>query len=314
MAVKKWVKRAGNVLMLLALVLIVRRLAGMDIDYAILLRRDNLFLLAVLVLLYGINVVATSLSWYIVVQIVTGKRLPFLPVQYIFCRAGLLKYLPGNVFQYVGRNELAVQYELPHKEVALSTVLDVAANMAGVCLVALSCYAAGLQTGLQSIASRIGPRVIVIAALAVLVVCLVAYKLRHFLLEKLRVLFTAANMARYAFCIVWYALLAIYNGALYLTVLTRILHVGVEGRLLFIVIGAYQLAWLLGFLVPGAPGGLGIRETVIVALLAAWAPQEPVLLAIVIFRIISTVGDFTGLLLNRLFVLIKKHITPVSGE
>ncbi len=303
MAAKKWIKIAGNILTALALVLVVYRLASIEIDYSIIFRWDHLCWVAFLALLYGVHIASIPYSWQIILHIVTGKKLPFLSIQYTFCRSNLLKYLPGNVFQYVGRNEIAVQYDLPHKEVALSTLLDVAANILGVLAVAVLCYAAGLQTGLESVLGRVSPAWLGAAAVAVLLVCVIAYKLRAFLLEKLRILFIGANLARYAFCIAYYAFFALYTGAIYLAVLTQILNVPLNGRLLFIVIGAYQLSWLLGFIMPGAPGGVGIRETVIVVLLAQYVPQDPVLLAIVMYRIINIVGDFIALLLNRVWAL-----------
>ena len=43
--------------------------------------------------------------------------------------------------------------------------------------------------------------------------------------------------------------------------------------------------------VPGAPGGLGIREAALVALLGATVGESTVLLAAVMFRMITTLGD-----------------------
>jgi uncharacterized membrane protein YbhN (UPF0104 family) len=56
-------------------------------------------------------------------------------------------------------------------------------------------------------------------------------------------------------------------------------------------IGAFASSWLLGFLAPGAPAGLGVRE----AALALWL--EPALgapsavLLIVLLRVATTLGD-----------------------
>ena len=65
--------------------------------------------------------------------------------------------------------------------------------------------------------------------------------------------------------------------------------VGAAGPVFFI--GAFAASWVLGFLAPGAPAGLGVRE----ALLAVWfagvlAPADAVAL-IVMLRIATTLGD-----------------------
>ena len=43
----------------------------------------------------------------------------------VFTRSNLYKYVPGNVFQYVGRNKLAEDAQVSHVDVACATVLDV---------------------------------------------------------------------------------------------------------------------------------------------------------------------------------------------
>lgn len=55
--------------------------------------------------------------------------------------------------------------------------------------------------------------------------------------------------------------------------------------------GAFAAAWILGFLVPGASAGLGVREAVLVALLSpALEPHVALELALVL-RLATTVGD-----------------------
>ena len=58
-------------------------------------------------------------------------------------------------------------------------------------------------------------------------------------------------------------------------------------------IGAFALSWVAGFLVPGAPAGLGVREGVLVALLSPSVDRAlPIVLG---FRLATTLGDFLSL-------------------
>jgi hypothetical protein len=60
-----------------------------------------------------------------------------------------------------------------------------------------------------------------------------------------------------------------------------------------LAIGAFALSWVAGFLVPGAPAGLGVREGVLIALLS---PSVDGALPIVLgFRLATTLGDFLSL-------------------
>ena len=63
-----------------------------------------------------------------------------------------------------------------------------------------------------------------------------------------------------------------------------------ESQILLLT-GAYAAAWVLGFIMPGAPGGLGVREAV---LLAAFDPIYGSGVAVGLTlspRLVTTLGD-----------------------
>ena len=59
---------------------------------------------------------------------------------------------------------------------------------------------------------------------------------------------------------------------------------------------ANSLSWLAGYIVPGAPGGIGIREVVLVWLLETECLPEIVILAAVLLRVCVILGDFLSFL------------------
>lgn len=61
-----------------------------------------------------------------------------------------------------------------------------------------------------------------------------------------------------------------------------------------LLLGAFSLAWLLGLIVPGAPGGLGVFEATAIALLQSRFPAALVISAIAIYRLISIVAETAG--------------------
>lgn len=308
MKIKKAVKIAGNVLTIVALVLIVRKLMQMDVDYSILLKRDNILWMAALTILYGFHIAMIPFAWYLILPITTGFRPPFIAVQNVFLKSNLLKYIPGNVFQYVGRNEIAVRYDLRHRDVAFSTVLDIVANIAGSMIIALICYGTGFQEGLLSIGARLSwPIIGAAVAVCAVVGGLLLYKMTA-IRGWIRKLCTKENLVRYAGAIAHYMFYAVYTGVIYYVILTRILGVSIDTSTTFVVVGAYQISWLLGFIMPGAPGGIGIRETVMTALLGSLLPVESALLAIVLYRVVNTLGDVVGFLGNEVvYALIKRR-------
>lgn len=50
-------------------------------------------------------------------------------------------------------------------------------------------------------------------------------------------------------------------------------------------------AWLLGFVIPGAPGGIGVREFILVLGLAPLVGEAPAVLDAALFRLVTVAGD-----------------------
>ncbi|MGI2903822.1 lysylphosphatidylglycerol synthase domain-containing protein [Tolypothrix sp. VBCCA 56010] len=61
-----------------------------------------------------------------------------------------------------------------------------------------------------------------------------------------------------------------------------------------LLIGAFSFAWLVGFVVPGAPGGLGVFEATAIALLQNRFPAAIVISAIALYRLISIIAETAG--------------------
>jgi uncharacterized membrane protein YbhN (UPF0104 family) len=62
----------------------------------------------------------------------------------------------------------------------------------------------------------------------------------------------------------------------------------------WIVLGSFSFAWMMGLVVPGAPGGLGVFEATILALLGARFSPATVLGTAAVYRLISTLAEVLG--------------------
>lgn len=58
-----------------------------------------------------------------------------------------------------------------------------------------------------------------------------------------------------------------------------------------VLAGAGIIAWLVGYVTPGAPGGIGTREATLIALLSFLNQEDTVLIATALFRVVTTFGD-----------------------
>jgi hypothetical protein len=66
---------------------------------------------------------------------------------------------------------------------------------------------------------------------------------------------------------------------------------GKSGHTFALSLGAYALAWAVGFLIIFFPGGIGPREVALIAVLAPVMPSASALVVALVSRVVMTVGD-----------------------
>lgn len=54
----------------------------------------------------------------------------------------------------------------------------------------------------------------------------------------------------------------------------------------------FATAWVLGFITPGAPGGIGVRETILTSGLTPFIGASAAVSIAIVARIIAILGDF----------------------
>ncbi|MEM8604544.1 MAG: hypothetical protein AAGF24_12005, partial [Cyanobacteria bacterium P01_H01_bin.121] len=57
------------------------------------------------------------------------------------------------------------------------------------------------------------------------------------------------------------------------------------------LVSSFSFAWLMGMVIPGAPGGIGVFESIAVALLSADLTTSVILSAVAIYRLVNTLGE-----------------------
>ena len=57
------------------------------------------------------------------------------------------------------------------------------------------------------------------------------------------------------------------------------------------IISSFSLAWIIGLIVPAAPGGLGVFESVILFRLGPHFPEASLLATLLCYRLVSTISD-----------------------
>lgn len=210
------------------------------------------------------------------------------------------KYLPGNVGQHIGRAGLALRHGIGPSPLAFTVVTEALLLLVASVLVGI----AALFLSTTSLSAHY-PKALATLSIGALVVAaifgLLAFirfgppLLRRFapshakLLDDVRI----PNPRTVAIALGWYCAVYLIFG-LGIVLMAKLLtpELPQDGWLL---VAAFTLAWIIGFVTPGAPAGIGVREGVMLMLLTNAYPPASASIVVIALRLATTMGD--GLLL-----------------
>jgi glycosyltransferase 2 family protein len=217
------------------------------------------------------------------------------------------KYVPGMVWAFAAQVELAREHRIPRRRSGSATVVTVAVTLAtGLVVAALT----------LPLASRGAARHYWwVLACAPLILAGLYPPLLGAALDRLLRLVRRPPLERrislpgLARCVAWSALgWACYGLHLWF------LAAGVTGRgadVLLVSVGAYALAWSVGFILIIFPSGVGPRELALIAGLAPVMPRGSALVVAILSRLVMTIGDLAW---AGLGLALARRAAVVPGE
>lgn len=264
---------------------------------------------AAAVLLYVLALLTGALAWHLLLRSITASHPPLRRVLGIHLISHAAKYLPGNVGQYVGRAALARQEGLDLGHVLFTLVAETACAVVAAVIYAV----AMLDPGSRNLfVDHLGPgRLAAVVLIAVLAALAGGRLAGHPGLRRLARLPTTAAVPAIPGPAVWLSCLALSWLSFTLLGVCALLLLrgffGPSAASLPALAGLFAAAWVAGFVTPGAPAGLGVREAVLVAGLDPLYGPEVALALPLLFRLASVLGDAAAFLAGT---LVRRKGTP----
>lgn len=222
-----------------------------------------------------------------------GQRRPRLAIAGVFSITQVAKYLPGNVGHHIGRITLAKgSLEIPASATSVSILQESALASLAALLVGFTCFS--LQSAIRTVDGvdlRLMLGAAIASGLAALAVVNAWKKGRPVARNRIVawLLATAPSWPSVASNLPFYLAVTVLNGIAVAFVADAIMPTTMHDIVL--LSGAFMLSWVIGFLLPGAPGGLGVREAAFVALLShAYVPSAMLAIAL-LCRLASVAAD-----------------------
>lgn len=204
----------------------------------------------------------------------------------VYLKTNIAKYVPGNVWHYYGRIKSATAAGIPTSISTLSVLLEpllMAAAALVLALIANKQANWGWQVlGLAIVLIAVHPAILNLGI-----------KLVGKMKGKNDESASQQELKQYPLFPLLGELgfLGLRGAGFLLTVLALY---PINPNQIPILLSAFSLAWLLGLVVPGAPGGIGVFEATAIALLSPVLSPGIVLSAVALYRLISILAEVMG--------------------
>jgi uncharacterized membrane protein YbhN (UPF0104 family) len=233
---------------------------------------------------YAIALSILGLAWWRLTSALAQTAPPLRPIIATWAVSQYGKYLPGNIAHYALRHAWSRRYGLSHASLGVAALLEAALLLLAALGLTLLADTGGLR-GLSFLDPGIA---IVLLATTILALGVGLQFARNGRLAARWHVPALPSIATLAFCLACCASFFLIGAGL----LDGIAYaLGFEIGSFSMLLAASAASWAAGFVVLGAPGGLGVREAAFVALAGGALGESRGLLLIGLFRIVTFLGD-----------------------
>ncbi len=224
-----------------------------------------------------------------------GESWPPVRLATIMAVTQLAKYIPGNVAQHIGRAAMSVRHGMSLRALTTTviqeSVLAIAASVAiGLIFLLLSPFGIGQ---IPAVYRGIILYATLIVSLSLLLLARGPMRWPEILASRpwiARVRSTIGSAPGAKTTLIVFAAYCLNYMVIGVGIWLVSQALGTHGSYALLT-AAFCLSWLLGFVMPGAPAGLGVREGAMALLLAGAIPQHQILALVLAVRLVTVVGD-----------------------
>lgn len=233
--------------------------------------------------IYGLSLFLLAGAWHCLLASVGAPSPGLRRSIYAYATSQLAKFVPGNVFHILGRHLIHRSDGLPHARLGLASLIEIALMVSGAVIVVVLAAVVEPPQAIEGILPSIAPYLIAAALVAGIALIGAAWKL-----GRASVLWALASLSAYA---IFFAIMG--------AIVARLVDMLTPASS-YLVAGEGVAAWLIGFLTPGAPAGVGTREATLLFLARGEVPQGALIVAIALFRLVTLLGDLLCFALGQL--------------
>ncbi len=249
-------------------------------------------------IMYAVLLLFLALGWKKILESLSKITISYKLVL-IYLRSLIFKYIPGNVFHYVARQVEAKKEGASHKVLIHSNIIE------SVVLIVASLAISSLalifmqDTSLDNYIHHVDMNLIYGVGIgSILAIILIGR-------------YNKIGISDYVQPFFLYMIFFLCIGFITYIIVIEVLQLNIS---LPICIFLYSLSWLAGFITPGAPGGLGVRESLFIVLSNGILSESDALVLSVLLRIITILGEILVFMIASVIINRQNKQIGIYGK
>tara|TARA_B100000700_G_scaffold301532_1_gene370873 strand:- start:493 stop:1467 length:975 start_codon:yes stop_codon:yes gene_type:complete len=242
-------------------------------------------------------------GWRYVLELLHGSPLPKWRFIGIYTKTQIYKYIPSNLMHVIARIYFATKLGPSKRNVVQSYFLEIVFMVLIGLLIVGTCTYAGVFSVSDELIVKIkefsGGK---LKGFSLGILGFGAIAIGFYLYKAFRnfdTSFSSQNLLKIGKLILLLLGFFAGMGLVEYIVFANLLGMDVG---YFYILALFTITWLGMFVIPGAPGGIGIREFIVITLLAPiYGPDDPTI-GILVFRLVTVVGDALLLPIGNIFL------------
>lgn len=213
-----------------------------------------------------------------------GRGMPFAKCAKVYIWTHVAKYIPGNIWQFVTKAGVYAKMRMEAEKIKDSMVIEIFWEVFGAFLVAVAFLSLIGPDTFALVLGSLKGRLLLPALLLAVFLSIGAYFFfikkgaAGGLMKNIRSNYPLTLKILFNQVVLW-----VFIGLSLFALLAPFLEA--EG-LGFYVIGLFCFSYIIGFVTPFAPAGLGIRETLLVAGMSPYLPAEAAVMVVGLHRVV----------------------------
>jgi uncharacterized membrane protein YbhN (UPF0104 family) len=303
-------KILGGLITITSFIFIIKILLAVNIDFNVIRKaKDNLLLLIILVFGCSVGLYLVAYGWSMLVKFIEPRKIANFNLASIYIKANIAKYLPGNVMNLIGRNVLAGKLGFKQISIATSTIMEIiifgSTTMVLAFLFSITKLSYMVNIIKQYINYKLSLVVIIFLILCFIILGLYMLRNNDKYVGKIKKYCTMEFLKLTIKLIFLYGIYFIYLGIMLVIILKDVFYIPINLNNMLQVIGFFVLSYFIGYIVPGSPGGIGVREAVLILLLTNIVGGNLAVAAALMHRIITIIADLFLYCVNYLIEKFK---------